>query len=195
MGTTPVYQWPYPELTDPPDGASQIKAALLAIEPTMKATRDGVPHIQTGQVQVVLTNMQNYAQTITFPRAFTAMPTVVGNMNSASGTVTLWVIRCTTVNTTSFSLTLNGPAAVTYSPYVQWIAGLGAVNAPALLTADPPPLESGWHYASAICHTPGCPKDDEHVSGCAVPDVPAEWGWAGITCGACGQPITDIAPM
>lgn len=39
MGTTPVYGWPYPELTpDPPDGPAQIKALATAIENTIKGT-------------------------------------------------------------------------------------------------------------------------------------------------------------
>jgi hypothetical protein len=36
MGTTSKYAWPYPELTDPPDGASQIKALAVAIDATVK---------------------------------------------------------------------------------------------------------------------------------------------------------------
>jgi len=36
MGTTPNYAWPYPELTDPPDGASQIKALAVASDATTK---------------------------------------------------------------------------------------------------------------------------------------------------------------
>jgi hypothetical protein len=192
MGNTPLYGWPYPELTDPPDGPAQIKAALLAIEPTMKATRDGVPHIQHGQILATITNASGFNVSITFPRAFPVPPTVVGNINSASSTMTGWVFRCTSITNTTFNLYVNGSTAITYTPYLQWIAGIGAATAPAVLTSELPPLEPGWHYATVTCHTPGCPKDDEPVPGCAVPDVPADWGWAGIICGGCGQPITDI---
>jgi len=36
MGNTPNYTWPYPELTDPPDGAGQIKALALAVDTSLK---------------------------------------------------------------------------------------------------------------------------------------------------------------
>jgi hypothetical protein len=42
MGTTPVYHWPYPELNNPPDGATQMKNLALAIEPTVKTNADNV---------------------------------------------------------------------------------------------------------------------------------------------------------
>ncbi len=35
MGTTTTYGWPYPELTDPPDGAGQIKALANAVDTTV----------------------------------------------------------------------------------------------------------------------------------------------------------------
>lgn len=37
MGNTTTYGWPYPELTDPPDGASQMKALANAIDATVGA--------------------------------------------------------------------------------------------------------------------------------------------------------------
>lgn len=37
MGTTPNYSWPYPELTDRPDGAAQIKALANSVDTTLKA--------------------------------------------------------------------------------------------------------------------------------------------------------------
>jgi hypothetical protein len=36
VGTTTNYAWPYPELTDPPDGAGQIKALATAADATVK---------------------------------------------------------------------------------------------------------------------------------------------------------------
>ena len=36
MGLTPVYNWPYPELNNPPDGATQMKNLALGIEGTVK---------------------------------------------------------------------------------------------------------------------------------------------------------------
>ena len=35
MGTTAKYGWPYPELTDPPDGPAQLKALAEGIENTL----------------------------------------------------------------------------------------------------------------------------------------------------------------
>jgi hypothetical protein len=48
MGLTPVYSWPYPELNNPPDGATQMKNLALAIEPTVKTNADNVAAIGTG---------------------------------------------------------------------------------------------------------------------------------------------------
>lgn len=37
MGTTPNYGWPYPELTNIPDGATQMKSLANGIDTTLKA--------------------------------------------------------------------------------------------------------------------------------------------------------------
>ena len=46
MGNTPVYGWPYPESSDPPDGAAQIAALANGIDNTLdpdkiEVTRSG----------------------------------------------------------------------------------------------------------------------------------------------------------
>lgn len=190
MGNTPKYGWPYPELTDAPDGPAQIKALALAIE---AALAPAIPTVQTNPVNVtiVINNTTSGVATVTFPRAFTATPSPVANILAQGGLVVGWLLRCVGVSATGMSIQMNGPTPITYSPTINWIAALNA-TAPAAATTDY--VEPGWHYVTATCHTPGCPKDGEPVAGLLVPDNPEEWGWTGITCGACGQPITDIIP-
>jgi hypothetical protein len=62
MGTTPVYHWPYPELNNPPDGATQMKNLALAIEPSMKGIADRVTTLET--VMPVCQVRQTVAQSI-----------------------------------------------------------------------------------------------------------------------------------
>lgn len=188
MGTTPKYGLPYPELTDPPDGPAQIKALALAIETTLGPV---IPTVQTGALTLVMNNAASATTTVTYSRAFSAAPSPVANIQSQSGVITGWMLRCVSVTTGGMSISMNGPSAVTYSPYINWTASLTAA-APAAMAQDY--IEPGWHYVTATCHTAECPKNGEPVTGLLVPDNPEEWGWTGITCGACGQPITDIVP-
>lgn len=70
MGTTPKYQLPYPELTDPPDGPAQIKALAQATETAI------TPAVLTGTVvlfyqQSAIQSVPNNAATpIVFDKAY-----------------------------------------------------------------------------------------------------------------------------
>lgn len=192
MGTTATWALPYPELSDPPDGPTQIKALANRTDAIATQLKSGVPTLQMGQQNVVITSATTASLGVTFPRAFTALPTVVGNINAASANMVGWTLRMTAVSNSAANILLTTTGAgVTYTPAVQWLAALNPVT-PLAMKAETFAVEEGWHYATATCHTPGCPKEDEAVSGILVPDVPADWGWGGISCGVCGQPITDV---
>lgn len=196
MGTTPGYAWPYPELTDPPDGPAQIKALAQAIEATMTATRSGIPIVQTGSLSVAVNAATTSSTTVTFPRAFTAIPSAVANLNTGSGSSADWHPRMIGVSATAATLFLKGPS-VTFTFPCQWVAALNpptpiATGQQAPAPAPAPTIEEGWHLVTATCHTSGCPAEGTSVPNIAVPDDPAAWGWSGIVCGSCGQPINDL---
>lgn len=48
MGTTTNYAWPYPESTDEPDGAAQIRALAIATDADVKALADDVAALPGG---------------------------------------------------------------------------------------------------------------------------------------------------
>lgn len=187
MGTTQYNQIPYPELTDPPDGPAQMKALADRVDQLLHT---GVPAVQAGSFTGGQSGASSATATVTFPRTFTAMPSVSTNINSGIGaTMQAWT-RGINATTTGFTYLMFAAVAMTYSVSLQWIAAL-TPSIPVARDSAPP---EEWHYVTATCHTPECPKDGEPVSGILIPDDPAAWGWTGITCGACGQPITDIVP-
>jgi len=186
MGSTQYNQIPYPELTDPPDGPAQMKALADRVDQLLHT---GVPTVQAGQFTGGPNNAVSYSTSVTFPRAFSTAPTVVTNINSGSGSVNTSSPRAFGISATAFTYNIFATATVTYSVPLQWAAVLSA-TVPVAVTRT----EDGWHYVTATCHTAQCPKDGQPVEGIMVPDDPAAWGWTGIICGACGQPITDIVP-
>lgn len=190
MGTTPVYQYPYPELTDPVDGPAQIKALALAVEATVKANRDAIAPLQTGEYTAVINNTTTHSQTVTFAKAFTLAPSVLANIRAASALMVSWTIRATGVGTTGFTGILTGPSAQTYSPVINWLAALTPTT-PLTQVAAAAAVD-GFHTVTATCHTPDCPSDGVAVPDLWIPDDPGAWGWTGVTCGACGQPIADL---
>jgi hypothetical protein len=51
--------------------------------------------------------------------------------------------------------------------------------------------------ATVVCHTPGCPAQDEAVSGVVVTwedEDGATHPVDAVICGACSQPTTDVTP-
>jgi hypothetical protein len=110
MGTTPVYHWPYPELNNPPDGATQMKNLALAIEPTVKTNADNVA-ANTASITTIkapplcvvyqTTNLQNLPNGANTPVTFEAevvdtagMHDPVTNNTRITCKVTGWY-RCT----------------------------------------------------------------------------------------------------
>lgn len=190
MGTTPKYLWPYPELTDPPDGPAQIKALALAIDDTINK---GTPVQQCGEVTITITADVVGSKSVTFPRAFPSKPVVVTNMSSGGTPSIGHIPKAELITTTSCNIyTRTTSAAGTWSPIVQWL-GMTAATTPLAVTGRTAAPE-GFHYVTATCRNDECPKNGEPVGDILVPDDPVSYGWTGIECGACGQPITDIVP-
>jgi len=82
MGTTPNYTWPYPELTDPPDGAGQIKALANAIDTSLKQLID--PLNAPALTVVHQTVAQNIPTATTTPISFDAEDIDTTDMHSTS---------------------------------------------------------------------------------------------------------------
>jgi hypothetical protein len=62
MPTTPNFVWPYPQLSDPPDGPDQIGDLALAIDSTVKTVSDRVSTLEAGPFARY---RQTIAQTLT----------------------------------------------------------------------------------------------------------------------------------
>jgi hypothetical protein len=186
MGSTQYNAIPYPDLTDPPDGPAQMKALADRVDALLHT---GIPLVQAGSFNGGPTATTGYSLTITFPRAFTGLPTVVTNLNSGGGTTFSSATRAYGVSVTGFTFNTNSTTAVTFNASLQWLASI-TPSAPIAVVR----MEDGWHTVTATCHTPECPKNGIAIPGILVPDDPGPLGWTGINCGVCGQPITDIIP-
>jgi hypothetical protein len=208
MGTTPNFAWPYPERTDPPDGPAQIKALANAADTTVKAVKTTADAAKTtadaatvnlgklptrgyaGRTAVNSAGAGSLTKSLTFPVAFAAQPSISTNLTLAVGTNSGWTSRAINGTATGFTMFAAGTAS-SWSGNIDWAAYELNTTVTALVgprAAGP----QGWHYVIATCWTLGCPKSGEPVSGLLVPDDPEFWGWAGIVCGACAEPITDV---
>jgi hypothetical protein len=202
MGTTAIYQFPYPELTDPPDGPAQIKALAQAIE-TKVAAIDAVDAAIKQTISkavsgtwVVNLNANSVATLgVTFAGAsFTAIPAVMGMINSgASGTNNKLQLRHVSVTTTGFTVAVvtMDSSAVTVAVAGTYLAVQPSAVFPTGLGLDDV-VPDGWHDAVLICHNPGCVNDSDPLT-MPIPDDPEAMNFS-AQCGGCGQPITDIGP-
>src|SRR3982750_1428346 len=106
MGTTTNYGWPYPELTDETDGASQMKALAQAADVSLKALATTVAAIPTGgggggpaptdsvggrfvnpTLQTIPVTASGPGTPLAFPSAGANTPTPTGVVSSAGGTI------------------------------------------------------------------------------------------------------------
>jgi hypothetical protein len=106
MGTTTNYAWPYPELTDETDGASQMRALAVAADASLKTLQTAVEAIPEGGGgggpdptdsvggRFVNPTAQNIPVTssgpgtpLAFPSAGANTPTPTGVVSSAGGTI------------------------------------------------------------------------------------------------------------
>lgn len=187
---------PYPDLTDPPDGATQIKAVATSVAANLTSIKNALntlPVIQMGNKLGGPTSSTAATVGVTFPIAFQTIPVVVTNLSTA-GTAIRWSLRAISTTATAFNLYLASTdnVAATFSASMDWVAHARDVVLPLTKTQQAPFPD--WHYVTATCHNPACPKNNEPVAGILVPDIPEDWGWMGLYCGACGQEITDITP-
>ena len=83
---------------------------------------------------------------------------------------------------------MDGPAAQTFSLPCQWLA-VDTFTYPVSALRAQPRIEPDWHYIDVACTNAACRQFEIPVTGLAVPDVPEDWGWQGVLCGTCSQPI------
>jgi len=103
---TPNYGWPFPALTDPPDGASQIEALARAVDTTLKgidtrlgrigellgySTQISAPPFTTVGANVDFTAGQWPSITFTVPPSKAIQVVVSSSMiNTNTATATIW---------------------------------------------------------------------------------------------------------
>lgn len=149
-----------------------------------------IPQVQTGGFTGGPNNSTGSATTITFPRAFTGIPSIATNINSGAGVTYSTITRGRAVSATAFTFDTHTPEVTTYTTAFQWIAALTPTAPLTELAAAVP--EDGWGFATATCTTPGCPRSGVPVEGVIVPADPAPEYWTGVICGVCDQPVTDV---
>jgi hypothetical protein len=182
MGNTPIYGWPYPELTDPPDGPAQIRALGTAIEGTLAAKAPFAISAGSTPVQLTASTAGNVA--VTFPlNRFTQIPLVVGAVSGGSGGAFGCYSPHASPTTSGMTLYLDRAAATTAAIPVHWIAmQMTSAAAPGLLA------DEGFIDRVVTCHTVGCDNAGYPITLSVPDDLTA------FVCGVCGQPITDIVP-
>jgi len=195
MGTTTNYQIPYPELTDPPDGAGQMKALATKVDTQLKAVdttlRAGIVAVQVGTVTLTGSGSTNVSATVTFSKAFTSAPVVMTNMRGVAGGSFGVATRATAPSATGATIWATSAAASTWAATpVEFLAALPGPGP--LFVAAQLIVPDGWHNVTVSCGHKDCPRVGHRIDDILVPDAAEEWGWQGITCGTCGQPITDL---
>jgi hypothetical protein len=190
MGTTPNYLWPYPELTDPPDGPGQIEALANAADATVKAVNDyaiginaRVPVAFTANEAAVTAPAQGAGSSVSvsFPVGrFTQVPVVVASTQSNGyGTATTGVPQTTGVTIRYYNPATGTPTGTR----VSWIAiQMSAGAGPGFLAAS-----SSEQTKECTCHTAGCGN-----AGITIP-LPYDDDATTFMCGVCAQPIEDIS--
>ena len=185
MGTTPTYTWPYPELTDPPDGAGQIKALANAVDATIAALHGRLPYaMAAGKVTTTTANGNNAQQvTVNFPAGrFSVAPIVtlaVLQIPSTSSMQRTHEPFIYALSATAMSVQQNNLTGVNWTANfdIHWMAvQMLAGAAPGILDVKA--------AGSATCHTPECDN-----AGIPIPVASLD---GDHFCGVCGHPITDL---
>lgn len=195
MGTTPNYAIPYPELVDPPDGATQMKALATKVDTQLKTNYDAlnagvlkIPFaVHTNKVAVAnhgANGATNQVHTLPAGR-FTQVPIVVCSAYCEGSRLNATVSSnpAPTVSGMTIS-TINLQANTATLCYVAWWAVQMTSGASPGLRAEP--TSNPTH--SLTCHTAGC-------DNAGLP-IPMDMSAADVAyCGVCGQPIEDIRPV
>lgn len=111
MGTTPDYGLPYPEASDPPDGATQMQSLATAVDTLVGAA------VQAGQVTIP---GGSGSVAVTFDHPYATPPRVVLGLQTGTtlGTDNLcWASSITATGFTAFNERGNAT-----STNLQWIA-------------------------------------------------------------------------
>ena len=185
--------FPYPAPTDPvSQGADAIRALAEALDPR-------APIQAMGFINISVTTSSATAA-VTFPAGrFAVAPYVWTNLFTGAGGTQRLVARCWAATPTGASLGLwtgDGTATSASNLPVQWLAVAVPLVAVGLgLQAPMPTAFTGLVYATVTCTTEGCPNEDvplELVVGYRDEETGETLLVGSVTCGVCGQPITDI---
>lgn len=80
------------------------------------------PLPQAGEESVVVTAATSKTQAVTFDIPYASTPSVVAQIDSGSGTFSNWHARAINPTTTGFTVFVFGPAAISATVPVAWIA-------------------------------------------------------------------------
>jgi hypothetical protein len=145
-----------------------------------------------GRTNVNSAGAGSITKTITFPVAFAAQPAISTNLTLAVAGNSGWTSRGINGTASGFTMFAAGTAA-SWTGNIDWQA-LELNTTVSLLSLPQSDAPEGWHYVTATCTNPECPNHGQPVTGILVPDDPEFWGWAGVVCGQCGEPIDDLVP-
>lgn len=143
MGTTPNYLWPYPELTDPPDGATQIKALANAVDTSLKGV-DTLVFRDSGWINLTVAYQANWQAMSGNPcRGRRLGPIALVNLNAQRITTAL-TSDATGNFTDSKIFTCNDARFLPdYNTWFSWVAGAFGIHG-LLNTPDPSAGSFSW---------------------------------------------------
>lgn len=186
MRTTPIMAIPYPEPSD-------NTQTWLYWQGMAERLDQIVPKYAAGLVTIPFANVASASASVTFPAGlFTANPSAMAIM--LNGSTFFASVASITVNGMSVTLRHFQGTLNTHVGYpTPWIAMQARPGAATMRADDPPPASyvdfdgNTWVLRVVTCHTADCPNSDIPIETYVL-DVsePA------VSCGVCGQPITDI---
>lgn len=208
MKNTLNFGWPHPDSADHTrtweywDTFDQVDRDLKTVKTTADTAKTTADASTTalaklpvkgyaGRTSVNSGGVGSITKTITFPTAFAAQPAISTGITSAVGTNSGWTSRAINGTASAFTMFAAGTAA-SWTGTIDWQAL--ELNTTVSLLAAQQSAPDGWHYVTATCANPECPNHGQPVTGILVPDDPEFWGWAGVVCGQCGEPIEDLVP-
>lgn len=184
---TPVYGWPLPALTDPPDGPAQMAALGNAIDSTVAAMHGRLPYaMAAGKVTTTTATGNNAIQvTVNFPAGrFSVAPIVtlaVAQIPATSAEQRTHEPFLYALSATSMSVQQNNLTGTNWTSQfdIHWMAvQMLAGAAPGVLAAD---VKAA---GLATCHTAECDN-----AGIPIPVALLD---GEMFCGVCGHPVTDV---
>lgn len=189
MRQTTTWQIPYPESPDHTRTweywqaiAERADACLTTVQ---NAINNKAPYaLWAGTGSVVITNAVSGTCAFTYPVGRFTQPPIVTAMGIATGNHYTYIAQGTnTINGVTCGLA-HRDGAVATATYTAHAHAIQMTSAAAPGRSAEEPAE-GLSSRQATCHTAGCDNADAQIPILTPdPDTP-------ITCGVCGQPITD----